>query len=160
MIYEGFSIPTRTIKHNDSPVLEVRGLSFADISELIDHHRDDVDKIIDLWKSFDGDELRDEEFGSLLSKYALELLNSAPGIVANIIATCADCQDKSRWIANLPISIQVRALEEISSLTSEDFGGVKPMLGKIAGLAMANAPKAMRDHLEALKNASNNSMES
>lgn len=160
MLYDDFSIPSRTILSAETKVMEVRGLSFADISGLLDHHREDIDRMIALWKGFDSEEMTQRDASSLLSEYGLQLLHNAPGIVANIIAVCADAPDQVDIIARLPVSVQVQAIEAIVDLTSNDFGGVAPMLGKIAGLAVANAPKAIKNQLEKLSFVSSNSTES
>lgn len=147
MLFDDFHVPSTVIKSGDNKVLEVRGLSFADISELISNHKPDVDKIMQLWETFDKDSIADGDVYEMITGFAFDLLNDAPIIISTIIAMCADCMDKLDRVARLPLSIQIQSLEAIIQLTADDFGGMVPMLGKIANLVIANVPKAVGEQL-------------
>ncbi len=155
MLFDDFSIPSKVIYSGDRKVMEVRGLSFADISELVNNHKPDVDKILELWNKFDKDDMPEASMYEAMAQFAIELLNTAPAIITNVVAMCADCVDQIDRIARLPLSIQISAIEGIIYLTSEDFGGMKPMLGKIISLIGQNAPKAISEQLNKATQAQN-----
>lgn len=160
MLFEDFSVPSKIIKSNGRNVIEVRGLSFADLSELVNNHKPDVDKIIDLWKSFDREGLPEEVGYEMMAQFAFEILHKAPGIITNVISICADCPEHADKVARLPLSVQVASIEAIIKLTSDDFGGMKPMMGKIMGIIEQNAPEAVMSQLQKAKMAQSGSSSS
>lgn len=145
MIHD-FTIPTVTVLYKDQPALEVRGLSFNDISFLVHHHREDVNKLFSLWQKFAGKKHFAAIGDAVLIRYGFELLNEAPGILANVIATGADCHDQVARIERLPASLQIDCLRAIGLLTVEDFGGVKKMLEKVWSTLIAYAPEQVRQN--------------
>ena len=160
MIYGDFHIPTKTIEHNGTRVMEIRGLSFADISALCNEHRNDLNLVIELWQMFAQENkaaMATNNFVDTFTEYAIQLLTSAPGLIAKVIAVCADDVDAAEVISRMPISVQINAIEAISTLTANDFGGAKEMLGKIMSLISANVPKEVKEQygaIQGLKEAS------
>lgn len=153
MLFEDFHIPSQVVCSGDKKVMEVRGLSFIDISTLINYHKSDLTNLIRLWNDFDKES--NDDIQETISQFTFSLLTEAPGIIANLIATCADSRDNVERIARLPISIQLSAVDAIVHLTSDDFGGMKAMLGKIAEYVVANAPNALKEEVAKAMNQSN-----
>lgn len=148
MLYD-FRIPTAQVNYKGTQVMEVRGLAFNDVSYLVNRHRDDLLQLMDLWTQVADDFQRDDIQSSIQQAavnkdYIIRLIQQAPAIVANAIALAADAIDQVDTIARYPVSIQIEALQVIGKLTADDFGGIKKLIGSIAGLAMANAPDNMR----------------
>lgn len=155
MLFDDYHIPSKVITSGDKRVLEVRGLSFADVSELVHNHRADLDTIIKLWGTFDGEDVPEGDITEMMGQFAIEVLHTAPAIVASVISICADCPEQKDRIARLPISILISSIEAIIHLTSDDFGGIMPMAKKIGGMVMANAPKALNAQLQKAQQAKN-----
>lgn len=149
MIYD-FTIPTETIKYKDQPVLDVRGLSFNDISYLVNQHREDVQKLVALWDSYSKEDVFETTREAVLIQYGFELLTEAPGILAHIIAVSADNADKDTvmMITRLPATVQIDALKAVGKLTIDDFGGVKKMVETLYQTVLANAPDRVRNSVE------------
>lgn len=144
MFNSSFLPPSSEIKYNDDVVMTVRGLSLVDVSYLVSRHRADLEKVFSLYQSFsqadpsiaDGAALSD----ATIISYGYELLREAPGILANIIAVGADARDQVENIARLPATIQIDALKAVCTLTIEDFGGLKPLVGRLMSFAAEVAP--------------------
>lgn len=143
-----FTIPTKTIEYKGSPVLDVRGLSFNDISYLILQHRDDVDKLVTLWDAYSQRGGFSEMKEAVIIQYGFELLREAPGILAHVIAVAADAHESFARIAKLPSSVQIDALKAIGNMTIEDFGGAKKMLETLWTTVLAHAPDQVRNSVE------------
>ena len=60
---------------------EVRGLSFQDISKIVRVHYDDLEGLFDIYETHGGGDLSYVAMG----KFAMALINDAPGLVAHII---------------------------------------------------------------------------
>ncbi|MGP1665477.1 MAG: phage pre-tape measure protein [Rhodanobacter sp.] len=136
-----FTIPTKTIEYKGSPVLDVRGLSFNDISYLILQHRDDVDKLVTLWDAYSQRGGFSEMKEAVIIQYGFELLREAPGMAA-------DAHESFARIAKLPSSVQIDALKAIGNMTIEDFGGAKKMLETLWTTVLAHAPDQVRNSVE------------
>lgn len=147
-LHASFTVPVQTIAHKGQPVIDVRGLSFVDISLLINAHRADMEKLWALYNEFAKKEGADTLGDALVMRYGLELLNEAPGILANIIAVAADEPDRVTDISRLPATVQIDALVAIGRMTIEDFGGVKKMAATLWETAISFAPENVRAKLE------------
>lgn len=105
---------------------EVRGLSFLDISKIVKVHYDDLEGLFDLYETHGGGDLSYVAMG----KFAMALINDAPGLVAHIIALGADEEAFLEKAQTLPLMAQIDALKAIAKLTFSDVEDIKKMLGK------------------------------
>lgn len=106
----------------------VRGLTFDDISLLVQHHLPDLEELFDLFAELDGQ--TDQQFETVV----VNLLQRAPGLAANIIAVAGDEPDAPQQAAMLPAPLQMEMLLKIGTFTFEEVGGVKKGMGSIAAL--------------------------
>jgi len=147
-LHDDYAAPTTTIKSQGKPVIDVRGLSFVDLSLLINSHRADIEKVWAMYNEFQRKDGGDLVGDALVMRYGFELFNEAPGILANIIALGADEKDRITQISRLPATIQIDALVAIFRLTIEDFGGVKKMMATLWETALSFAPEEVRAKAE------------
>lgn len=147
-LHDDFKTPVTTIESQGKPVIDVRGLSFVDISLLINSHRADMEKLFAMYKEFQRKDGGDLVGDALVMRYGFELLNEAPGILANIIALGADETDRVEQISRLPATVQIDSLVAIFKMTIEDFGGVKKMMATLWETALSFAPQEVREKAE------------
>lgn len=119
---------------------EVRGLSFLDVTKIVRVHYDDLEGLFDLYESTGATDLTYVSMG----KFAMKLLNDAPGLVSHVIALAAGEEASLELAQSLPISSQLSAIQSIAKLTFSDIEDVKKMLAKVTDL-MRDA-KAERLH--------------
>lgn len=108
----------------------VRGLSFNDISKLVRVHYSDLDGLFDMYELAGGQDLTAIATG----KFALRLVNDAPGLVAHIIALAADEEDQLETVTMLPLTVQLEAIRKIATLTFSDVEQLKKALAQVMGL--------------------------
>lgn len=147
-LHNDYAAPTTTITSQGKPVIDVRGLSFVDISLLINSHRADMEKLWAMYNEFKRKDGGDLVGDALVMRYGFELLNEAPGILANIIALGADEQERIEQISRLPATVQIDSLVAIFKMTIEDFGGVKKMMATLWDTALSFAPEEVRAKAE------------
>ena len=147
-LHNDYAAPTATITSQGKPVIDVRGLSFVDISLLINSHRADMEKLWAMYNEFKRKDGGDLVGDALVMRYGFELLNEAPGILANIIALGADEQERIEQISRLPATVQIDSLVAIFKMTIEDFGGVKKMMATLWETALSFAPEEVREKAE------------
>lgn len=111
-------------------VFAVRGLSFLDISKVVRVHYDDLEGIFDLYETHGGGDLSYIAMG----KFAMALVNDAPGLVAHIIALAADDEANLEKAQTLPLMAQIDALKAIGRLTFSDVEDIKKTLKKALDL--------------------------
>ena len=109
---------------------EVRGLSFQDISKIVRVHYDDLEGLFDIYETHGGSDLSYVAMG----KFAMGLINDAPGLVAHIIALAADDEANLEKAQRLPLTAQIDALKAIGRLTFSDVEDIKKMLRKAMDL--------------------------
>lgn len=121
MALSDIAVPTETIsvgRHSFS----VRGLSFEDVTALIQRHQAALESMIGMYgKASDADLLQ-------------FLIRESPTLAAQIIALASDEPDQELAVRKLPMPAQVDALTAVAKLTFEETGGVKKFAGQIAGL--------------------------
>lgn len=105
---------------------EVRGLSFMDISKIVRIHYDDLEGLFDMYETHGGGDLSYVAMG----KFAMALVNDAPGLVSHIIALAADDEANLEKAQTLPLMAQIDALKAVAKLTFSDVEDIKKMLGK------------------------------
>jgi hypothetical protein len=70
-------------------------------------------------------------------KLMVSMAETAPKVVADIIAHAADDPDGSEVARKLPFSVQLECLQQIARLTFEPEGGVKKVLETLLEMAQA-----------------------
>ena len=103
--------PSLTVKVGDGG-FEVRGLSIADVANLMDGYTQELAAL------FDGDVT------------IADLVKTSPGFVAKLIASAAGEPDAVDAVERLPVGVQIRALEAIWELTEVSTDQLGNMLGQ------------------------------
>lgn len=124
---EVVTIPGRRGKKETT--FEVRGLSFHDLSKIIRVHYHDLEGLFDLYQSSAGTDLTALATG----RFAVALVNDAPGIVAHIIALAADEEEQLEKVQTLTLMTQYDALTKIAKLTFSDVEDVKKIMAQVMG---------------------------
>ncbi len=101
----------------------VRGLSLGDITRLVTLHLEDLEQAKLLFERFKLDIFTKKSAEKLL----IALINSAPGLCAEIISLAADRPDDTKLFARLPMIKTLESLAEIWRMTVEDIGGLDPL---------------------------------
>lgn len=106
--------------------IQVRGLSIADIVNIMQVHLDDLAGVMTIYENAGGS-LTEENIMS----FGITLCKDAPGLVANIIAVSADEPDQVDQAASLSIMEQIRVLEAVGRMTFTDVNSVKLLAGAV-----------------------------
>lgn len=132
-----YEIPKATIPLPGKTSFEVRGLTTADISFLIENHLGPITRAVKLYQESRADILT----GGNLNKFVMALAGDAPQLVAEVISAAADSlDDKTRAIAKqLPITVQIAAMAEIARLTMQESDGLKNLLAETVKVLQVNA---------------------
>lgn len=125
-------------------VATVHGISFAAIVELININRPAVEALFEQFSGRDPTTVTEDDFAGL----GMQMIQSAPNLVAQIIATASDAYDD--WergetspievIMDWPVGLQWAALEQIAPLTFKAGGGAKKMLALALQVARSQSP--------------------
>ena len=108
--------------------LEVRGLSFIDVTTLLRKHQSDMEIMFSLYESASASTGKDNLGDTLI----LKLLADAPMLAGEIICVATgDPEATSEQARALPFPTQVLALVSVLKLTFEEVGGVKNFLGTL-----------------------------
>lgn len=127
-----YSVKTRKIMDGADEIATVHGLSLNAIVGLINLNRSAVEA---LFESFSGkSEVDDEQLASL----GMDMIESAPIMVAQIIAAATDAYENYvavegettplDTILDMPVGLQLAFLQEIGELTFAAGGGAKKVL--------------------------------
>lgn len=134
----------------EKPSFDVRGLCLEDMTFLISQHMGPITRAIKLYQESKADVLKTGN----LQGFILTLARDFPELAAEVISAAADqLDDATRKIARqLPISVQIMALTEITRLSIEDAGGLKNLLAEMtatlqerAGVESGAAPLARQE---------------
>lgn len=132
-----FSPTTKPIQHKNKTLMEVRGLSFLDLSEILRVHRDDLEGLFAMYEK----ESAGMTFTNMaMARYATNLIADAPGLVAHIIALACDEPEQVNNAKRLPLTVQIDALKAIGALTFEEVGGVKKFMKEAVSLLKQMSP--------------------
>jgi hypothetical protein len=112
---------------NDS--FTVRGLSTADVSKLLQNHRQDLEALFSVFEK--SKELSTQSV-EVVTMYVLE---DMPSLAAELILIASDEPDASLdQVVLLPMPSQLDALGKIMKLTFEEAGGLKNFVAMILTL--------------------------
>jgi len=117
---------------------DVRGLSLDDVTVLMREHLSDLDQVFELYASSASQEALVGE----TARYAIKLVQEAPGLVSNVIALASDEPGSAATARSLSIPVQVDALEKIFMLTFEEAGGAKKFFESLSRLLTGLRPPA------------------
>jgi hypothetical protein len=127
-----YTVKTRKIMDGTDEVATVHGLSLNAIVSLINLNRAAVEA---LFESFSGKSEVDEE---QISRLGMDMIETAPVMVAQIIAAASDAyddyvaqdgvQNPLNTILDMPVGLQLAFLQEIGALTFSAGGGAKKVL--------------------------------
>lgn len=121
---KGLRIPTRAVTVADGVVITVRGLSFTDISTLVNDY---APAMKGLFEELVGGGL-DEVSTSDAVKFASVLLKQAPDLAAAVIAHSSGEPESLKEAKTLPFPAQLELLEAVAQLTFATEGGAKKVL--------------------------------
>lgn len=123
---------TEKVMDGDVEAGTVHGLSFNAIVGLININRDAVEGLFNKFQGRDPETVLESEVNAV----GMDMINSAPGLVAQVIAAATDAYDHydpatdenpMNVIASMPVGLQIAFLEKIGPLTFNAGGGAKKM---------------------------------
>lgn len=129
-------------------VLVLRGLSVEDVLRIA---RANGEAFTSLFAKFTAEDAENLDLADT-GRIAVSLAESAPAVVADIIAHAADDPAAREIARRLPFATQVECLEAIARLTFEMEGGAKKVLETL--LRMASAVGALLSELRQQKSGS------
>lgn len=142
-----YTIPTATIPLGRENNMVVRGISFPDLTFLMQEHLPVLTAILSKYKDARDDIMSRRSIADL----ALMIARDFPTFATEMISVCitgedetADRKELATKVAMLGAPVQIMAMVEIARLTTEESGGLKNLM---AGLrtkletAMADAAR-------------------
>ncbi len=134
--------PRKETVNFDGGQIEVRGLTFPDLSQLFEVNRDAILPIFEKYRNKPGEQILLEDTGGII----IDFLQAAPVAVTHFICLAADEQDNFNAIAQLPIGAVVQIIERVVDLTFRTNGGagnLKAIVERMVRSAVAEtqAPK-------------------
>ena len=130
-----YKMKTKDVMDGDEVVGTVHGLSFNAIVGLVNLNRPAVEALFNQFQGRDPATINEGEINAI----GMEMLESAPVLVAQIIAAATDAYEDFDpkeegatspldTIMDMPLGLQLAFLQEIMPLTFNAGGGVKKML--------------------------------
>ncbi len=106
----------------------VRGLTPAEVSELIKKFKEDALKIYDVITGLDLDSVQTEnDFFTRI----VAMLSDIPNIAANVIAQACDEPDAADYALRLPLFAQYAIISKVGALTFTVDGDLKKLLANM-----------------------------
>lgn len=129
---KGYIAPTKSVPlPGGQDPLALRGLSLHDVAAIVRDYKQDITIV---WKQFEG-LISGQGVQNLdLSAVITVAMQSAPLLVAQIIATAANEPNEWDIVAKLPITVQLAAIQAVTDLTFEGEGGAKNVLEAVLRL--------------------------
>lgn len=127
----------------DGGEFEVRAISLPDVAGLVTRNQDSIDRVAALIEAQkivygSGDvSVSETRVGAEL---ILSLIRESPFLVADLISCCAE--EPNGWEAayNLPLPVQVEALQAIADLTFADAMALKKFIADVSVLFRGMLP--------------------
>ncbi|MEL4071752.1 hypothetical protein WKW50_16530 [Ochrobactrum sp. GPK 3] len=126
MALSDYVVETREIAVPKASPLSVRGLSLVDVTRLLSTRGKEIQTFFQ--KYISEIQAGGNPKADLPANLGQTLLDSAPSLVAEIIAHAADEPQAVHQASRLPITTQLEALEAIGQLTFDAEGGPKKFL--------------------------------
>ena len=140
MALRGYVPETASVYLPDGNSFAVRGLSLEDISILLRTHYAPIKMLFDKYAGQSAllgvaQAATEEPVGlGSLEAVALEMIQVAPGLLADAIALAADEPGEAATVRKLPASNQVDAAEKIILLTLKAEGGLEKLVETVSRL--------------------------
>lgn len=133
-------LPSAEIKFTGGK-FSVRGLSLDDIGYLVSHNKEKLSSLFDKFQEQQGD----LDSTDSVTQFIGPLVETAPVLVAQVIACGAGDAEDWEVARSLPVPVQVEALEHIITLTFSAEGGPKKVMEAV--IRMAQGTTALLDSL-------------
>lgn len=130
-----FVIPTEKISWGKGAgqVVEVRGLSFNDFTQLFVKHGKGLDQLFNFIEAGAGQ--LEAAASKDIKTFGSGFIMRAPELVAQLIAVAADSPDQAPKVAQLPLPVQIKCLEAIYRMTVEEAGGLADFMQLVLRIA-------------------------
>lgn len=127
-----YELPTETVQIDAKNSFTVRGISFEDITRLVNKHGPVLVLVYGKFTEMKGKhDLRPETLGMLVQS----VIGQFPEAVADMIAVAAEEPDQTAKISRLPVGIQFDAIEKIIRLTFSGEGDLKKLVEIVTRMA-------------------------
>jgi hypothetical protein len=113
---------------------ELRGVSLPDISAAIMEHREAVDRVAEILRRTNADDL------TTTVEILIDVIRESPYLAAFLICSCADEPDAYSAAFHLPLTVQIEALRTIGELTFSDAEALKKLIADVRGLLAGMRP--------------------
>jgi len=129
-----FQVPRDELQLPGGGSFTVRGLSYIDMRLLFNKHAAEMAAFFDLLsKGREQGQVAIEDAAVM----AASMLNTAPALAADVIATAADEPDAFETVLLLPFPVQTEALSKIGRLTFGTEGAAKKFLQTVNALFLS-----------------------
>lgn len=133
MALKDYAIRTHTISIDKKTDFTVRGISFEDVTRLVNKHGPVAAMAYAKFTAAKTEhDLRPEVVGLLLN----EVLTQFPEALAEMIAIAADEPDSAGTVARLPVGVQLDAVEKIIDLTFTGESDIKKLVEIVTRMAL------------------------
>lgn len=156
MALSDYVVPRTEIELQKGNSISVRGLALEDITFLVSVHKDDMDALIEAFRtkalagtatkagSAIDPALIDKVVRDSSDDMVSTFLQQFPLLAANVIATA--CDEPGAWAKArvLPLPTQVEVIFAVARLTFEDAEGFRKFVGNVTAVlqsASAHAPQ-------------------
>lgn len=130
MSLANYRVRTKEVSLGGGESFDVRGLSLPDLTTLLDYHGAEARSLFKLFTE-SSEQGMDLDSVGLITR---TMMNTAPDLVARIIALASGEADVFETAKTLPIPVQLDALEKVGNLTFEASGGPKNFLETVIRL--------------------------
>jgi hypothetical protein len=113
---------------------ELRGVSLPDISAAIMEHREAVDRVAEILRRTNANDL------DTTVEILIDVIRESPYLAAFLICSCADEPDAYSAAFHLPLTVQIEALRAIGELTFSDAEALKKLIADVRGLLAGMRP--------------------
>jgi hypothetical protein len=120
----------------------IHGLTLDDLSFLIGEHLNDMEAAHELFQDMKGN-----VGPGKLDAFVLNMVRSAPGLVAEVISVAAHMRGSASVFAKIPFATSSFALLTIVQLTFEEQGGLKNLLAVLQKLANEMLPASVLEQV-------------
>lgn len=114
--------------------LVLRGLSFNDLKNLINLHRDVAATLFAKVIGVGGDDPEAQKLFADLDQIAIMVIDEFPHVLADFIAISADDLDNSEAYLNMPVMAQFEAVRASCKLTFGEDEALKKLLATVTKL--------------------------
>jgi hypothetical protein len=128
MSIEAYEIPTLPVLAKGEPIFHVRGLDVEDLTFLAQNYLEDIRNAIVMY----GVNKQRVAARQNLNELVLLAAKDFPPLVAEIISRAAGEPGQTDKVRRMPFMIQIMALKNVLTLTTEEAGGLKNLIAVLA----------------------------